>query len=69
MIAKWSPNKELNELIEKVVDQGWTVVEGKHLKLIPADKAMPIVVVPKTPSDYRGVKNARSEIRRSGGIV
>ncbi|MBI4935847.1 MAG: hypothetical protein HY828_18350 [Actinobacteria bacterium] len=69
MGKRWTSSKELNELIDKVVEQGWEVVEGKHLKLVPADKTMPIVVVPKTPSDHRGVMNARSQIRRSGGIV
>lgn len=69
MAQRWTSNKELNEMINKVVEQGWQVKEGKHLTLYPADKTQPAVTVPRTPSDHRGIKNARSAIRRSGGNV
>ncbi|MEQ1701739.1 MAG: hypothetical protein ABMA25_16645 [Ilumatobacteraceae bacterium] len=69
MGKRWTNNKELNEMIDTVIAQGWTVRERNHLTLYPADKTQRPVIVPRTPSDHRGIKNARSEIRRSGGTV
>lgn len=68
-MAKWTSSQEINEMIEKVIEQGWEVKQGRHITLYPADKSKRSVTVARTPSDYRGIKNARAAIRRSGGNV
>lgn len=37
-----------------------------HLKLYPADRSKRPIPVPGTPSDRRGLKNLRAQLRRAG---
>jgi len=58
-------NKETKRLIRLATDQGWRVVVNKHVKLFsPNGKDM--VVMPATPGEYRGIKNAKAALRRAG---
>lgn len=59
-------NREIEQIVKKLQGQGWRIVEGKHYKCFPPDKAMPMVVIPKTPSDHRSIRNAIAQLRRSG---
>lgn len=67
---KYSKSKEVNEIVEKVLDQGWTIETGaKHYVLVPVDRTKRKIAVPGTPGDHRSVLNFRAEVRRAGGIV
>lgn len=47
--------------------QGWRIelTKGDHVVFIgPGTK----VFVPQTPSEYRGMKNARAQLRRASGV-
>ena len=65
--------KDFRAIAAELVDnQGWTYRlsnRGGHPMLFPADKNQPPIPVPTSPSDVRGIKNFRSQIRRRGGNV
>lgn len=62
---------DIRLFIETAEDQGWTVKKLKsgHWQFIPADKTKRIVVASGTPSDYRSIKNLRSDLRRNGLVL
>lgn len=57
-----------DELIEAALAQGWRVESrrGGHLVFYPIDKAMDPIFTASTPSDPRGPRNLRSQLRRAG---
>jgi predicted RNA binding protein YcfA (HicA-like mRNA interferase family) len=54
-------------LIEKAWEQGWWCVKGKksHVTAYSPDGRY-IVTLPSSPSDHRGVRNARQLLRKYG---
>lgn len=59
--------KELDELVEAAWEAGWWCERAgnKHVKCYPPSDSR-MVPVPSTPSDWRTVRNKRSQLRRSG---
>lgn len=66
-----SKNKEVKELMALVMTwAGWRVEEKAHGWMVfPPDKNLSGVVIHKTPSDHRWLKNAKSELRKRGAPV
>ncbi len=64
-------SKEVKQLIERVLTwQGWRVEEKSMGWMIyPPDKSLSGVMVHKTPSDHRWLKNVTSELRKRGAPV
>ena len=61
-----SLRKDLKEILREAEGQGWRVEEGsKNHKLYSPD-GEGLVIVAKTPSDPRGLKNAVARMRRYG---
>lgn len=58
----------INLLITKAWDAGWWCVKAGsgHIKCYPPDPEKPMVTLPSSPSDHRGIKNVRRYLRRSG---
>lgn len=58
----------LRELEKCAVKQGWRVerTNSSHIRFVPRDKRMRIVVTASTPSDPRGIRNLTSDLKRSG---
>ena len=57
------------ELVRMAENQGWCVSLQKrnaHFRFVPPNKAASIVVLPSTPSDYRGQRNSLALLKRSG---
>ena len=54
----------MKRLMKLATDQGWRIVESKHVKMY-SPNGKDIVVLPVSPSEYRGIKNAKSQ-RRAG---
>lgn len=54
-------------LIEKAWAQGWWATKGRknHVKLYSPDGRF-IVTMPSSPSDHRGIRNARQLLRKYG---
>jgi predicted RNA binding protein YcfA (HicA-like mRNA interferase family) len=54
-------------VIEKAWDQGWWCKKGKksHVKLYSPDGRY-IVTLPSSPSDHRGIRNARQLLKKYG---
>lgn len=66
-----SKGKEVKELIAQVQSwQGWRVEEkAKGWMIYPPDKTLSPVMVHRTPSDHRWLKNTMSELRKRGAPV
>lgn len=58
-------DKEQNQLLDAARQAGWRVQDGKHIKLFPP-LPHPMIVVAKTPSDWRAFRNNRAACRRAG---
>jgi hypothetical protein len=61
-------NKEIEQLIKKARSQGWTVepTRGGHYKWITPSGAF--FYSPKTPSEYRSIKNVKRDMKAYGFI-
>lgn len=60
---RYCQHKELNSLLASLVRQGWRFQRGgKHNKLWSPNGRL--LVVPKTPSDWRAIRNLASQSRR-----
>lgn len=48
--------------------QGWIVelTRSGHIKFVPPDPGTPALVTAGTPSDRRGLRNLRADLRRRG---
>ncbi len=58
-------NKELNKMIRDLVNIGWRYVIGKkHIKMYSPD-SLKILVVSKTPSDFRVLRKLRVEYNKA----
>jgi hypothetical protein len=66
-----SKNKEVKQLIEKVLTwQGWRVeVKASGWMIYGPDKSQSGVMVHRSPSDHRWLKNVTSELRKRGAPV
>lgn len=57
-----------NACIEAAVAQGWEVemTKGDHILFRPKDKTKGLIYGSQTPSDPRGPRNLRSDLRAAG---
>lgn len=60
---KYSTDKDINKLVRRLVQLGWSVKKGKKHPLLssPQGKRMPI---PSTPSDRRALYNFSKDIKK-----
>lgn len=59
-----SHRKEIKDFIMEVTSMGFTrVPSGKHIKMHNAEHNVTLMI-PKTPSDWRAMRNARAMFRR-----
>jgi hypothetical protein len=61
-----SQKKETANLIRKLREQGWRVEETRHGYMAYSPDRVTKVLLHKTPSDHRALKNALSELKRGG---
>jgi hypothetical protein len=61
-------SKDIDDIVRTAVKAGWRVEQshGKHKVLFPPDPNQAQVVMPISISDYRAVKNLKSQLRKSG---
>lgn len=58
--------KDFEPLVAAALEQGWRwEMRSKHGRLYSPD-GKTIVAIPTSPSDHRGVKNKRAELKRAG---
>jgi hypothetical protein len=65
-------HKEVREIADKLIAQGWTISEvggGGHSMACPPDKTKRCVPLPSTPGRGRWKQNLTSQLRRSGAIL
>jgi hypothetical protein len=58
-----SNDKSINQLAQDLLKQGWTLIKGRHGKLVPPC-GRGRVIVPGTPGDHRAFLNFRRDVRR-----
>lgn len=59
-------NKDLNQYLKTLTDNGWQLdCGGRHIKLFYPGSGCPIVMVPKSPSDMRSIDNVKAKVRRA----
>lgn len=57
--------KDFKPMVNELKKEGWTVevTKGMHHKIRPPS-GRGFVIIPSSPSDWRGVKNFKSLVRR-----
>lgn len=65
-MAKFS--KEIDALVLACQQAGWRIERsaGKHAVVYPKDPTKPPVVIPRSISDWRGLNNFKSYLRKGG---
>mgnify|MGYP003600431921 CR=1 FL=1 len=58
----FSKNKEIDQLVQKLIQFGWSYAKGRHYKLFPPN-GCGMVIVPGTPGDRRAFQNFRRDVR------
>lgn len=61
---------DLRKIEQAAREQGWRVERTTkgHIRFVPPDATMPMVIASGTPSDQRSIKNLIAQLRRSGFI-
>lgn len=63
-------SKDLNTVIKSLKRDGWQYsMAGKHVKLFPPNSSGAFVVVSKSPSDRRVIKNLQKNMRKVAGEI
>lgn len=60
---RYSSNKQFNRLVNDLVGRGWGFRHGTKHDQLKAPNGR-LVVIPRTPSDWRSIKNAERDVRR-----
>lgn len=60
--------RAVEDTVLAVAKQGWKVrLSGRtHWRLCPQDKQYAVQFISFTPSDFRAIKNIRSQLRKAG---
>lgn len=68
MQKKYSSNKEVNNVVQLAISLGWKVEKKRssHIALYSPNTNSGVVIIPCTPSNARGWKNALSLLRKQG---
>lgn len=66
-----SYRKEVEVLVSKLRAQGWEChISGRtHWRLCPVSKQYAVQFISFTPSDFRAIKNIKSQLRKAGAIL
>lgn len=61
---RYSSNKQFNGLVNDLVARGWVFRRGTKHDQLKAPNGR-LVVIPRTPSDWRSIRNAERDVRRA----
>lgn len=61
-------DKDVQKIADKAVAAKWVVehTDNQHLRFKPPQRDKPIVIYSMTSSDWRAIRNLRSQLRKSG---
>jgi hypothetical protein len=62
---KYSSNKDINQLIRRLVCQGWRFRHGSKHGRLSHPSGRPTLTVPTTPGDKRSFHNFRRDLRQA----
>lgn len=60
---QYCSDKDMNQLVKRMVRTGWTFEHGKHGKL-RHPTGIGFITFPRTPSDHRSLLNFLRDVRR-----
>jgi hypothetical protein len=68
-LSSLSPNRDVRELLKSARSHGLTIRRGGsgHIQVLQDERF--VTTIPATPTDHRGLKNARAKIKRETGIA
>ncbi len=58
----YSKNKDISNLVKKIIISGWQYHRGKKHRLLIAPSGNKLTI-PSTPSDYRAFYNFRQQVK------
>lgn len=65
-MTRLAQDKDTNRLVAELVGVGWAFHHGrKHDKLVSPTGGL--IIVSRTPSDWRTLRNLRSEVKKKTG--
>lgn len=64
-MSRYSSDKDINQLVRKLVRKGWTIKPGKKHRAVVSPRGGR-VAIPSTPSDYRACRNFCRQVRSLG---
>lgn len=62
---KYCSNKEIDQLIRRLVEQGWTFRRGGKHGRLTHPRGRPTLTVAMSPSDSRSLQNFRRDLRHA----
>ena len=60
--------RDLRPAVKEACGRGWTLRHCKDHSQLLAPDGSGIVTLPSTPSDHRGIRNAKAYLKQMGGI-
>jgi hypothetical protein len=60
---KYCSNKEIDQIIRRLVSQGWLYRNGSKHGRLTSPSGSPTLTVSRTPSDWRSVQNFLRDLR------
>lgn len=57
--------REIGDIVDELLRQGWRVRKGKHWVLYPADRTKPVCFMAQTPSSLRWNSSSWSAPKRT----
>lgn len=60
--------REIKQLRQDLERQGFRIREGKHYVIYPPDPTKRVAAMPRSPSDWRGMKNLIRDLKALGFI-
>lgn len=60
--------KDVKIILKELERQGFRIREGRHYVIYPPDRTKHCFAVPRSPSDWRGMKNLIRDLKSLGFI-
>ena len=62
-------SRDVAPLVKAALAAGWHEVKGRKHIVLRSPDGVSQVVLPRTPSDHRSLRNSRADLRRHGLVI
>lgn len=59
---------DVKRILKELERQGFRIRDGKHWVIYPPDRTKRVMAFPKSPSDWRGMKNLLRDLKSVGYV-